>query len=120
MAKLCGKKAAGRNKIKRWLKFVWPGGGAVSTEIAINGLGRKTLTARFTGRRKTATNLRMMHHLSPVRFLATLLFCVVADFPAFGKTPVERANPLVGTASLDDPKLLGNAPPPGEEEIGRA
>ena len=31
------------------------------------------------------------------------------------KTPVEYANPLVGTASLDDPKLLGNAPPPGEE-----
>ena len=33
----------------------------------------------------------------------------------FAKTPVEYANPLVGTASLDDPKLLGNAPPPGEE-----
>ena len=31
------------------------------------------------------------------------------------KTPVEYANPLVGTASLDDPKLLGNTPPPGEE-----
>ncbi|HEX3627196.1 MAG TPA: GH92 family glycosyl hydrolase [Verrucomicrobiae bacterium] len=29
--------------------------------------------------------------------------------------PVDLANPLVGTASLDDPKLLGNAPPPGEE-----
>jgi len=38
-----------------------------------------------------------------------------AVFPAAGKTPVEYANPLVGTASLDDPKLLGNAPPPGEE-----
>lgn len=31
------------------------------------------------------------------------------------KAPVDYANPLVGTASLDDPKLLGNAPPPGEE-----
>jgi len=31
------------------------------------------------------------------------------------KSSVEYANPLVGTASLDDPKLLGNAPPPGEE-----
>lgn len=28
---------------------------------------------------------------------------------------MQYANPLVGTASLDDPKLLGNAPPPGEE-----
>jgi len=31
------------------------------------------------------------------------------------KAPVDYANPLVGTASLDDPKLRGNAPPPGEE-----
>ncbi len=31
------------------------------------------------------------------------------------KSPVNYANPLVGTASLDDPKLRGNAPPPGEE-----
>src|ERR1700748_3322219 len=31
------------------------------------------------------------------------------------KTPADYANPLVGTGSLDDPKLLGNAPPPGEE-----
>lgn len=30
-------------------------------------------------------------------------------------SPVDYANPLVGTASLDDPTLLGNAPPPGEE-----
>ena len=34
---------------------------------------------------------------------------------AQGKEPVEYANPLVGTAPLDDPKLIGNAPPPGEE-----
>jgi predicted alpha-1,2-mannosidase len=31
------------------------------------------------------------------------------------KSPVDYANPLVGTASLEDPKLRGNAPPPGEE-----
>jgi putative alpha-1,2-mannosidase len=31
------------------------------------------------------------------------------------KAPVDYANPMVGTASLDDPKLRGNAPPPGEE-----
>jgi predicted alpha-1,2-mannosidase len=31
------------------------------------------------------------------------------------KTPVELANGLVGTAPLDDQKLIGNAPPPGEQ-----
>ncbi|NII11250.1 GH92 family glycosyl hydrolase [Oleiagrimonas sp. C23AA] len=29
-------------------------------------------------------------------------------------SPVSLANPLVGTAPLDKPKLIGNAPPPGE------
>ncbi|MBB5714108.1 GH92 family glycosyl hydrolase [Sphingomonas aerophila] len=39
---------------------------------------------------------------------------------AFGQSakssgePVETANPLVGTAPLDRPELIGNAPPPGE------
>jgi predicted alpha-1,2-mannosidase len=32
-----------------------------------------------------------------------------------GKRPVEYANGLVGTAPLDDQKLIGNAPPPGEQ-----
>ena len=31
-----------------------------------------------------------------------------------GQTPVDLANPLVGTAPLDNQKLIGNAPPPGE------
>jgi putative alpha-1,2-mannosidase len=34
--------------------------------------------------------------------------------PAAGKRPVDYANALVGTAPLDDPALIGNAPPPGE------
>jgi predicted alpha-1,2-mannosidase len=29
--------------------------------------------------------------------------------------PASEANPLVGTAALDDPALIGNAPPPGKE-----
>ncbi len=37
------------------------------------------------------------------------------DGVSTGKRPIDYANPLVGTASLDDPKLIGNAPPPGEE-----
>src|ERR1035437_1619190 len=31
------------------------------------------------------------------------------------KRPIEYANGLVGTAPLDDQKLIGNAPPPGEQ-----
>jgi predicted alpha-1,2-mannosidase len=31
------------------------------------------------------------------------------------ETPIELANPLVGTAALDNPEWIGNAPPPGEE-----
>ena len=34
---------------------------------------------------------------------------------ASSKRPVEYANGLVGTAPLDDQKLIGNAPPPGEQ-----
>ena len=31
------------------------------------------------------------------------------------KRPVDYANPLVGTAPLDNQKLIGNAPPAGEQ-----
>lgn len=31
------------------------------------------------------------------------------------KSPVESVNVLFGTSALDDPQLLGNVPPPGEE-----
>ena len=31
-----------------------------------------------------------------------------------GQSPVDLANPLMGTAPLDNQKLIGNAPPPGE------
>ena len=35
--------------------------------------------------------------------------------PASNKQPIDYANPLVGTAPLDDQKVIGNAPPPGEQ-----
>jgi predicted alpha-1,2-mannosidase len=35
--------------------------------------------------------------------------------PTRVKKPIDYANGLVGTAPLDDQKLIGNAPPPGEE-----
>ena len=55
------------------------------------------------------------HKFSMGSLVALALFGILAGNAVAGKTPVELANPLVGTASLDDPKLLGNAPPPGEE-----
>ena len=57
----------------------------------------------------------MMQQFLPNCLLATFLSCAVSVTSVFGRTPVEYANPLVGSASLDDPQLLGNAPPPGEE-----
>jgi len=43
---------------------------------------------------------------------ATVLPSLHADFAA---DPIELANPLVGTAPLDNQEFIGNAPPPGEE-----
>jgi predicted alpha-1,2-mannosidase len=57
----------------------------------------------------------MIHNFSLKWLVAVALFFGFASASLSAKTPVEYANPLVGTASLDDPKLLGNAPPPGEE-----
>jgi predicted alpha-1,2-mannosidase len=57
----------------------------------------------------------MIPNLFLKRLVAAILLCGLAGSSFAAKTPVEYANPLVGTASLDDPKLLGNAPPPGEE-----
>lgn len=48
-------------------------------------------------------------------FLSCGILCSVNALAAAGNNPVDLANPLTGTASLDDPRLLGNAPPPGEE-----
>src|ERR1035441_9689398 len=46
--------------------------------------------------------------------LLLALGCVVAlAFQA--RRPIDYVNALVGTAPLDDPKLIGNTPPPGEE-----
>lgn len=41
--------------------------------------------------------------------------CLVAQKAGTAKTPLQYADPLVGTAPLDDQKLIGNAPPPGEQ-----
>src|SRR3546814_14838875 len=39
---------------------------------------------------------------------------ILASTAAAAQSPVDLANPLVGTAPLDDPAVIGNAPPPGE------
>jgi len=52
-------------------------------------------------------------------FLFSLLlgsFAVAAGpLVALAESPIDLANPLVGTAALDNPDFIGNAPPPGEE-----
>lgn len=53
------------------------------------------------------------------RYLCLFSSCSIlisaCPLKAADNNPLDLANPLVGTASLDDPALLGNAPPPGEE-----
>jgi predicted alpha-1,2-mannosidase len=59
----------------------------------------------------------------PAKFLAIVLLVgsfsltslLAQSTPASGKQPVDYANGLVGTAPLDIQKLIGNAPPPGEQ-----
>lgn len=52
----------------------------------------------------------------PSAIAACLLLSFAAALAARSpERPVDYANPLVGTASLDNPELVGNAPPPGEE-----
>ena len=57
----------------------------------------------------------MIYKFSSKHLIAAILFCVSTLNLFAGRTPVECANPLAGTASLDKPELLGNAPPRGEE-----
>jgi len=53
--------------------------------------------------------------------VAVLLGCLLVPslpaqrVPTPGKRPIDYVNGLVGTAPLDDRKLIGNAPPPGEQ-----
>lgn len=50
--------------------------------------------------------------LLPVCF--AYLVAHAQNLPSSSKRPMDYANGLVGTAPLDNPKLTGNAPPPGE------
>jgi len=47
--------------------------------------------------------------------LVLLLAWPLQSHAAAGERPLDLASPLVGTAPLDDPQYIGNAPPPGEE-----
>jgi predicted alpha-1,2-mannosidase len=56
-----------------------------------------------------------------IRYTGTVLLAIGGLLSALeaqqagGKTPLDSVNALVGTAPLDDQKLIGNAPPPGEQ-----
>jgi len=58
-----------------------------------------------------------LYMLRLFRFSALIVLLASAGELAIvaAERPVDYANPLVGTAPLDDQKLIGNAPPPGEE-----
>ena len=47
--------------------------------------------------------------------IAAVLMVPTALAQSTGKRPVDYANPLVGTAPLDNQQFIGNAPPPGEQ-----
>jgi predicted alpha-1,2-mannosidase len=53
--------------------------------------------------------------MSAVAVLILVSSCAAQSTARRDKSPLEYANTLVGTAPLDDPKLIGNAPPPGEQ-----
>jgi predicted alpha-1,2-mannosidase len=50
-----------------------------------------------------------------MKSVACLLLGCAAAALGFQKSPVDSVNTLVGTAPLDRPEWIGNAPPPGEE-----
>ncbi|HWY77487.1 MAG TPA: GH92 family glycosyl hydrolase [Verrucomicrobiae bacterium] len=54
----------------------------------------------------------MKHRIYQIAGLCVILSLTTG---AWAKSPMEYVNCLVGTAPLDNPQLLGNAPPPGEE-----
>ncbi|MCX6626995.1 MAG: glycoside hydrolase family 92 protein, partial [Candidatus Solibacter sp.] len=57
----------------------------------------------------------VIKYTSVFLLFSLLLWGFQAKVAAPDKRPVDYANALVGTAPLDNPKLIGNAPPPGEE-----
>ena len=65
---------------------------------------------------RTTMMSRLKFRFRRLRFLpACALGCTLIGAAVPPKRPVDYANPLVGTAPLDDPQLIGNAPPPGKE-----
>jgi putative alpha-1,2-mannosidase len=64
----------------------------------------------------------MESHQMAIKLYSTglFLFGVIGLVPSIGaqataKRPIDTVNTLVGTAPLDQQKLIGNAPPPGEQ-----
>ena len=73
---------------------------------------------RFTAHRGPAPLKSPRDRLRAAFKLAGALVAIgihgVAIAQSGGGSPVDLANPLVGTAPLDRQELIGNAPPPGE------
>ncbi|GAA0668977.1 putative alpha-1,2-mannosidase [Sphingomonas insulae] len=65
-------------------------------------------------RRRPAPSVTALGAMAAMMALIPLAPISAQRSPAAVKPPVEEADPLVGTAPLDRPELIGNAPPPGE------
>ena len=73
-------------------------------------MGIRQTFPRMNVRGRSARPLLLPLSLS----IALSAAAVVSAQTAPDKAPVDEVNPLVGTAPLDRPDLIGNAPPPGE------
>jgi hypothetical protein len=70
------------------------------------------IAIRVTGRRRPRKAMAAL--ASSIAMLSLALACSAATAQSGKPSPVDLADPLVGTAPLDDPAVIGNAPPPGE------
>jgi hypothetical protein len=72
----------------------------------------------FVDRYETGRSLRhsLLRHccIAAITVLTVSPLANAQTNSSVAKRPVDEANPLVGTAPLDIPELIGNAPPPGE------
>jgi predicted alpha-1,2-mannosidase len=93
-----------------WMRGLRVRDGKISRRGLIKaGIGAATMTG--LGVAETAETLETQN----LDFSAGKDREAVVDGPIFAKRPIEYVNVLFGTASLDDPSRIGNAPPPGEE-----
>src|SRR5271169_1367105 len=84
------------------------------------GRGRNSFALRGARQRPKLVKFMKSFPMFVVEFIRCAALVLLLALPwknqaVAAESPVDCANPLVGTAPLDDPQFIGNAPPPGEE-----